>query len=134
MNGHIERTPWPLQPPQLWWKGTGHLYTGIKPVLGDVNGDGTEDLILATPQAGGGTAVSPALSTGSGLWLQPPWWTDRYTDWDNMTPLGGNFTRASTTDIRLLTSASLSPRQSACRSGSYLPLYESAASTLVVGR
>lgn len=81
-----------LQAPQLWWQGDGYMYNGIKAVMGDIDGNGAEDLVLATHQADGGTAVSPALSTQSGFWLQPPWWTDTYTDWNNMTPMVGNFT------------------------------------------
>jgi hypothetical protein len=83
-----------LQPARRWWQGNGYQYDGIKAVMGDVDGNGADDLELITKQADGGTAVSPLLSTYDNFWLQQPWWTDTYTDWNTMLPFTGNFTGA----------------------------------------
>jgi hypothetical protein len=86
-----------------WWNGTGWGYSGIKASLGDMNGDGAEDLVLTTSQPGGGTAVIVALSTQSAFNVLPAWWSDIYTSWANMTPLVGDVTGDKVADYTFIT-------------------------------
>ncbi|GIH06658.1 hypothetical protein Rhe02_47250 [Rhizocola hellebori] len=92
-----------FSPAERWWTGNGWGYAGIKPSLGDMNGDGAEDLVLTTNEPTGGTAVNVALSTRTGFATQTLWWFDIYTDWTNMTPLIGDVTGDKVADYTFTT-------------------------------
>lgn len=91
-----------FHPTQLWWNGAGYQFDAIKPVMGDINGDGNQDLLLATRRDDGGTTLSAALSTNDVFWLQQPWWTDQYTDWAAMKPFAGRFVGGAVYDFGFL--------------------------------
>ena len=72
--------------PQLWYNMTGLMYSGIKPSLGDVDGNGCEDLVLTTDESNGSKAyVLP--STCQGFLAPQQWWDGTGYGWSGITPM-----------------------------------------------
>jgi hypothetical protein len=78
--------------PSEWWSGPGWSYANSKFSLGDVDKNGAADLVVTTIPVGGGSAAYVLLSTWSGFWQQPAWWSDSGTGWSGITPLVGDVT------------------------------------------
>lgn len=74
----------------MWWIGSGWNYGKIKASLGDINGDGTGDIVLTYREPDGSVSLHVGRSTQSGFWVQL-WWYDSYTIWADVTPFVGNF-------------------------------------------
>jgi hypothetical protein len=74
---------------QLWWNGTGMSYTGIKPTIGDVDGNGGTDLILTTSEPAGSKAFV-LLSTYISFLSPQMWWDGTGLSWSGITPFTGD--------------------------------------------
>lgn len=88
--------------PNLWWDGTGYGYSGIKPVTGDVDGNGADDLILTTAEPIGGSAAQVLLSTWQGFLAPHTWWQDAGTGWTGITPMVADVTGDGKADFAFL--------------------------------
>lgn len=75
--------------PQLWWTGTGFMYSGIKASLGDVDGNGAEDLVLTTNESTGFKAFV-LLSTWQGFLAPQQWLDGAGFGWSGITPMVGD--------------------------------------------
>lgn len=76
--------------PQAWWNGAGYGFEGIKPVAGDMDGNGATDLVLVTNEPSGGSAAHVALSTWEGFLPLQTWWRDSGVGWNGITPMIGD--------------------------------------------
>jgi len=60
--------------PAKWWNGSVYGWSGVTPLVRDVNGDRRADFVYLTNEGANGTKAFVALSTGSG-WIAPQlWW------------------------------------------------------------
>jgi surface antigen len=94
-----------FNPPQQWWNGTGWGYGGIKPTLGDVDGNGGEDLVITTNETGGSKAF--VLLSTYGTFLSPQlWWDGTGWGWAGITPLVADVDHSGKADYILLSDES----------------------------
>lgn len=74
---------------ELWHNITDMTYSGIKPTIGDVDGNGGVDLILTTNETNGSKAFA-LLSTWQAFLTPQLWWDGTGTSWSGMTPFTGD--------------------------------------------
>lgn len=76
--------------PVLWWSDSSYVYADLKPVLGDVDGNGASDLVLVRKVSGGNVDVKVALSTWDGFIAMTTWWNLSGIGWTGVTPMVGD--------------------------------------------
>ena len=93
-----------LAPRRVYASLWGYGYSGIKPMAGDVNGDGLDDVILTVDKGNAGTGVV-VLKTNPGGWSNAPesWAAYPLLGWRGVTPLLGDVNGDKAADYVLLT-------------------------------
>jgi surface antigen len=88
--------------PQQWWNGTGVMYSGVKASLGDVDGNGCNDLVITTSETTGFKVLS--LLATCNTFLAPQQWLDGAGySWSGITPLVGDVNGDKKADYVFLT-------------------------------
>ena len=90
---------------ELWWDGSVYGWHGIKPLLGDVTGDGKEDLVIITDAGANGTKARVLASNGSAFATNQLWWDGTVYGWSGIKPLLGDVTGDQLDDLVILTDA-----------------------------
>jgi hypothetical protein len=75
--------------PASWLDGHVFGWGGVKPLAGDVNGDGRADYVFLTNEGANGTKVFVSLSTGHGFSPPQLWWNGIGWGWDGIKPATG---------------------------------------------
>jgi hypothetical protein len=88
--------------PQIWYNATGWNYAGIKTTLGDVDGNGCEDLVLTTQESVGSKAFI-LRSTYQSFMAPAYWWNGSAFGWSGITPLTGDVNGDKKADYIVLT-------------------------------
>jgi hypothetical protein len=87
---------------QLWWNGVGLMYGGIKPAMGDADGNGCADLIIVTNEPTGSKAFV-LLATCLSFLSPQLWWNGTGLGWSGITPLAGDVNGDKKADFVYLT-------------------------------
>lgn len=90
--------------PQWWWNGTAYGWSGLTPLVGDVNGDRRADYIILTNEGANGTKAFVATSNGSGFGSAQLWWNGAGWGYAGIKPALGDVDRNGGADLVLTTS------------------------------
>lgn len=89
-----------------WRTVPGWTVEGMRPVAGDVDGDGRADVLELGQPAAGGTDVMVLRSRGTDFGPPQQWARDDSGDWRHTRALAGDFDGDGRTDLATLTTAS----------------------------
>jgi hypothetical protein len=86
--------------PQLWWTGTGMMYSGIKLASGCVDGDHEADLVFITNEGAYGSKGFLLRSTNTYVEY---WWNGAGLGWGGITPFVGDADGDTKADLVFMT-------------------------------
>jgi hypothetical protein len=90
--------------PQPWWDGTAYGWSGITPLVGDVNGDRRADYVVLTNEGANGTKAFVATSNGTRFGFAQLWWDGLGWGYSGIKPSLGDVDRNGGVDLVLTTS------------------------------